>query len=150
MATHESSALWYAQGLHFTCTLCGNCCSGAAGYVYVSDEEVAAIATHLGENLIEFTNRRTRRVGKLRSLLEHDNGDCDFLDTRDDGKRVCGIYAVRPVQCRTWPFWASNVSSQRSWDAAARGCPGMNQGRHHPLPVIQTALARNSGAGLKL
>lgn len=33
---------WYAPGLSFTCTQCGNCCTGEPGVVWVSDEEIHA------------------------------------------------------------------------------------------------------------
>ena len=29
---------WYADGLPFTCTQCGDCCTGDPGYVWVTDE----------------------------------------------------------------------------------------------------------------
>ena len=31
---------WYAAGLQFGCTECGNCCAGAPGYVWISTEEI--------------------------------------------------------------------------------------------------------------
>jgi Fe-S-cluster containining protein len=117
--------------------------------VWVSPEELAAIAASMQLSAAEFTNRHTRRVGKRRSLNEHSNGDCEFL-RHEGGKRTCGIYAVRPLQCRTWPFWQSNLKSERSWQSAARGCPGMGRGAHHALPVIQAAVAKNAAADLPL
>ena len=33
---------WYAAGLRFFCTQCGDCCSGAPGFVWVNEEEIAA------------------------------------------------------------------------------------------------------------
>jgi Fe-S-cluster containining protein len=144
------SASWYSEGLQFTCTQCGNCCSGAPGYVFVSEEESRAIASFVQMDPREFHNRHTRRVGRQRSLREHDNGDCEFLVTTENGQRVCGIYPVRPAQCRTWPFWESNLSSRAAWEATGRGCPGINRGASHPLPVIQESLATNRAAGLRL
>jgi len=40
--------VWYAHGLHFECTRCGDCCRGAPGYVWVREEEVERIARFLG------------------------------------------------------------------------------------------------------
>ncbi|MBN2445884.1 MAG: YkgJ family cysteine cluster protein [Phycisphaerae bacterium] len=135
---------WYADGLRFQCTRCGNCCSGPPGYVWVSKEEVAAIARQVGLTPDEFTDRHTRTIGSRRSLLELDGGDCEFLDRRPDGTTGCRIHRARPVQCRTWPFWASNLKSNRSWEATGRVCPGLNRGELHPLPVIQQQ--RHAGA----
>ena len=46
-------------------------------------------------------------------------------------RRVCGIYPVRPLQCRTWPFWPENLINESAWKRAARGCPGMDRGGRH-------------------
>src|SRR5262245_11517479 len=89
---------WYQAGLRFTCTQCGNCCSGAPGYVWVTQEERQRIAEFLALTNDEFESRFIRRVGVRHSLVEKDGGDCIFLKTLG-GKRICGIYPVRPVQC---------------------------------------------------
>ena len=34
--------LWYADGLKFSCTGCGNCCTGSAGFTWVSEDEIDA------------------------------------------------------------------------------------------------------------
>jgi hypothetical protein len=118
--------------------------------VWVSPEEAAAIAALCAMPLDEFLRRHTRRIRGRRSLLERPNGDCEFLRYDPDGKRRCSIYAARPTQCRTWPFWYSNLRSEPAWRAAGRDCPGIDQQEHHPLPVIQAALARNRAAALEL
>lgn len=141
---------WYHEGLRFSCTRCGRCCGGAPGFVWVSPDEIRAIAAALGLSVEEFTRRHTRRLGLRRSLNEFDNGDCEFLARDEDGRARCTIHAQRPLQCRTWPFWRSNLRSRQAWERTARGCPGMNQGEHHPLPVIQQALERNEAAELDL
>jgi Fe-S-cluster containining protein len=145
-----SQEVWYSGGLAFSCTQCGNCCGGAPGHVWVSENEIRAIAQRLGMAFAEFEQRHTRLAERGRSLLEFENGDCEFLVRRGDGKTECSIHAVRPLQCRTWPFWQSNLRTRRTWDGAARNCPGMNTGTHHPLPVIQDALRRNTLAQLPL
>jgi Fe-S-cluster containining protein len=141
---------WYADGLMFACARCGNCCGGAPGYVWVSPPEIRAIAARLGMPLDQFQQQHTRRVGQRESLLELENGDCEFLVRQPDGATYCSIHPVRPLQCRTWPFWKSNLSSRRAWDAAAQRCPGMGHGEHHPRPVIEDALRQNGDAGLPL
>ena len=35
---------WYADGLQFECTQCGDCCTGAPGYVWVNKSEIEALA----------------------------------------------------------------------------------------------------------
>lgn len=146
----STSGAWYSDGLQFTCTQCGNCCGGAPGYVWVSPDEVRQIAAFLGVDVTDFETHHTRVDHRLRSLLEFENGDCEFLVRDADGKTRCSIHPVRPTQCRTWPFWQSNLTNRRAWQATGRSCPGLNHGQHHPLPVIQAALRENALAGLPL
>jgi Fe-S-cluster containining protein len=143
-----ASELWYADGLAFACTQCGNCCSGAPGYVWITVPELAQIAKHLGLTTRAFDARHVRRVGRRRSLLEKAGGDCEFLVRDPNGKTRCSIHPVRPRQCRTWPFWKSNVERPEAWNATARDCPGIGQGPHHSLPVIQQALHENGNLPL--
>ena len=114
---------WYRDGLRFECTMCGNCCTGPEGVVMFSPEEGQAMADKLGLPLEEFLARYSRRVGRQRSLREKrtDFGnDCIFLDRNSiPGKAVCGVYEDRPAQCRTWPFWDSNLRSPQAWAEAA-------------------------------
>jgi hypothetical protein len=115
---------WYRDGLRFECTRCGNCCTGAPGYVWVTGAEVKAIAEYLGEPVAQVRAVHTRRVSGRVSLRERVNGDCVFWDK----SAGCTVYSARPAQCRTWPYWESNTGSRKAWDRAAAGCPGMNQG----------------------
>jgi Fe-S-cluster containining protein len=115
---------WYHAGLRFGCTQCGHCCTGAPGFVWVDDEEIEAIAGHLGEPVEQFTAAHTRIEFRGRSLRERANGDCVFYDQ----KTGCTIYEVRPRQCRTWPFWTSNVASPDDWQKTCNICPGSGHG----------------------
>jgi len=120
---------WYAAGLAFECVQCGRCCAGPAeGYVWVTDAEIEAIAKHLAIPPDRFRAGYLRRVRGSYSLVERpENRDCIFL-SEGDGVRRCDIYAVRPAQCRAWPFWPSNLTSPRAWAAAGARCPGINRG----------------------
>src|SRR4029077_6086863 len=88
----KMSDAWYRDGLRFSCTRCGNCCTGAPGFVWVNDEEIAAIAAHRGESIEHGFGLYTRPFEGARSLREKANGDCVFYD-RAQG---CTIYPVRP------------------------------------------------------
>lgn len=124
---------WYSDGLRFTCTQCGNCCTGPPGYVWFTEEEAAAMAKRLNVSVEEFHKRYTKRVMGRRSLEEIRNAygeyDCVFLvSDKQTGKRTCSIYDVRPQQCRTWPFWPENLRTKRDWVASSQRCPGMTAG----------------------
>ncbi len=119
-------------GLRFSCTQCGNCCTGPPGFVMVSDDEAAALARRFGLSVEAFHGRYTRPERSGRSLTERktEHGyDCVFLDRETlPGRAVCGVYEDRPAQCRTWPFWKSNLRTARTWERATSICPGMNTG----------------------
>jgi len=127
---------WYADGLNFTCTQCGDCCTGAPGYVWVTDEEVAAIAEFRGEPLREFVPLYTRQARGKTTLKERANGDCTFWQPG----RGCTVYPVRPTQCRTWPFWESNIATPEAWDRTTKVCPGSGQGDLIPVEEITRRL----------
>lgn len=127
---------WYESGLCFSCTQCGNCCSGDPGYVWATREEVRAISEYLGRTDGWLGKEHLRRVGLRYSLTERPDGDCIFLK-RECGKTFCSIYSVRPRQCRTWPFWNENLSSPAAWAQAHQKCPGMNTGRRYELVEIE-------------
>ena len=44
--TTEGEA-WYADGLRFTCSQCGNCCTGGPGYVWIDRDEIVKLAAYL-------------------------------------------------------------------------------------------------------
>lgn len=124
---------WYSGGLRFECTGCGDCCTGAPGYVWVTRDEIEALADLCAMGVEEFEAKYVRKVGVRKSLIEFDNGDCVFFDGRS---RRCRVYNARPRQCRTWPFWPSNLKSPSTWRAMAEHCPGANCGKLIPLAEI--------------
>lgn len=132
MTVVNAPSSWYAAGLKFTCTQCGNCCTGASGFTWVTEDEADALAQRLGLDGAAFRTRYTQLVWRggeqKRTLLEKPGGDCVFF-RRGVG---CTVYEQRPKQCRTWPFWGRIVASREDWDDSARECPGMNRGALHP------------------
>ncbi len=128
---------WYKDGLHFSCTECGNCCTGPPGYVWVCQEEIRMLSEFLGRTDGRLADDQLRQVGSRYSLTERANGDCVYLEHLPNGQRVCGVYPVRPLQCRTWPFWNSNLASRESWRQAGRMCPGVDRGQLHGLDDIE-------------
>ena len=129
---------WYKDGLQFTCTQCGDCCTGEPGYVWVTDEEMKQLAEYRGISIGEFRINHTKLVSGRVSLREFANGDCTFFD---GATRKCAVYPVRPAQCRTWPFWNSNLESEESWKEVVSVCPGAGCGSHVPLVQIQALAA---------
>jgi len=125
---------WYHEGLRFTCSGCGDCCTGAPGYVWVNKEEISALAELIQLTADEFEDKYTRRIGIRRSLREFSNGDCVFFDNES---RKCEVYSARPRQCRTWPFWDSNLKTPEAWAETCESCPGSGTGKLHQLQHIE-------------
>jgi Fe-S-cluster containining protein len=134
---------WYADGLRFECTQCGSCCTGPPGAVWFTPEEGRSMAAKLGLDEATFYQRYARRLDEGWSLTEtktEQGFDCVFLDRQSiPGKAICSMYEVRPIQCRTWPFWPENLRTKRHWETVKRvtPCPGMNSGKLVPIEKIR-------------
>ena len=130
---------WYHRGLDFKCTECGKCCTGSPGHTWVSEDEIVALAAYLKLSSDEFGKKYLRKVGSRYSLLENPvNYDCVFLK---DNK--CRVYPARPTQCRTYPWWLQNLTSEEAWQKAASNCEGIQKGGETvPCEKIEEALAR--------
>jgi hypothetical protein len=133
---------WYADGLRFACTQCGRCCT-VEGYVWVGPEEIEQLAAHLGLEVEEFARRYLRRVGRRLSLVEKPNYECVFWQAG----RGCTVYAARPVQCRTFPFWKEHVTTPAAWREVGEFSPGVDQGRRYSVAEIARLLAGKAAAG---
>jgi uncharacterized protein len=127
---------WYRDGLRFRCSRCGHCCTGAPGFVWVNQEELADLANLLQMSVEQVKAVYTRWIGPGRSLREKAGGDCIFYDRKEG----CTVYAARPRQCRTWPFWESRVADAEAWAKTCEICPGSGQGDLIPADEITRRL----------
>ncbi len=118
---------FYRDGLRFSCTRCSLCCRFDSGFVWLSRADLSVLAAHFGVSVEETVARycRTVDIGGFRqlSLREQENKDCVFWL---DG--ACSVYASRPLQCRTYPFWAHQLTDRETWNETARTCPGIDLG----------------------
>lgn len=130
---------WYAKGLCFECTGCGQCCTGSPGYVWVSENEIKAIAHYLKISIEEFGRRYLRHVNGRLSFIELPKTfDCIFLKNKQ-----CQIYPVRPTQCQTFPWWPQIMASEEEWNKTARQCEGIRaEAPTVPFEIIQEQLDR--------
>jgi uncharacterized protein len=118
---------WKTEGVKFECQGSGNCClsRGEYGFVFLTREDRKKMAEHLKLSLREFNRKYCDKTKGFFHLKESsERPECLFLE----GKR-CGIYKVRPTQCRTWPFWPE-VMNAKTWNTEVKGfCPGVGKGR---------------------
>ena len=142
----SSEVPWFAAGLRFSCTRCGNCCTGAPGFTWVTEDEIAALVKRLGISDAAFRRQYTRTVwrkgAQYVSLIDQGNQahDCVFFKP---GKG-CTVYEQRPRQCRTWPFWRRNLVTPHDWAGLSPECPGVGRGDLHSPATIQ-AIAADDG-----
>lgn len=138
-SVNKTKRHWYAGGLHFECIGCGNCCAGPEeGYIWITKTETEFLARHMGLTLEDVQSKYLRRIGTRSSIKEdRKTKDCIFLTPGQGGYRGCAIYDVRPNQCRTWPFWTSNLFDLDAWNFAAMRCPGINRGRFYSFEEIE-------------
>ena len=127
---------FFHDGLRFECIRCGTCCTGEPGIVAVDTSEADAIARYLGRPLTQLRPSPFVPARQGYSIREHRDGRCHFYC------QGCTIYEVRPRQCRTYPFWASNLRSTYRWRRVARECPGIGTGRFYSQDEILTILQR--------
>ena len=129
---------WYVGGLHFECMQCGGCCAGPGeGYIWVIRPEIKIIADFLKITTGELRRKFLKRDGLRTTIIENPyTRDCMFLQGADGQKR-CVIYSVRPRQCRSWPFWASNLATPDSWNTAGQKCRGINRGKYYSFEEIE-------------
>ena len=79
---------WYADGLKFQCSMCGNCCSGPEGEIPVLLQDRRRLAKHLGLSLRAFNQHYTTISKNTESRIlkmnptpgKKESLDCIFLD----------------------------------------------------------------------
>ncbi len=123
----------------FYCTECGNCCKGG-GLVYFTASDIRGIFRHLKTGRSERKKLRKKLVQyRTNGLYVHDSpGACIFLNR--SGR--CDVHPVRPLQCRTFPFWPSVFENQTTLKKTKSSCPGVG----HPgesFSLLQTVRRLN-------
>ncbi|MCB0282443.1 MAG: YkgJ family cysteine cluster protein [Calditrichaeota bacterium] len=103
---------------------CSNCCTTSGGFVFIFEKDIHKISKFLKMSEDDFLNTFTKKVGTKISLIDRDEKDCVFLKNNK-----CSIYPVRPVQCRTFPFWPQNMKTEKRWNLIQEECPGIGKGR---------------------
>lgn len=120
----------------FQCLRSGRCCRVGAGYVWLGEHELPAIAQAAGMELEAFVRVCVRQVpdpksGEPRLALREGTGlqadRCRLLE----GTNECTVYEHRPAHCREFPFWKSVLQDKEGFERARQVCPGI---RVEPSP----------------
>jgi len=144
MPIEADKSPFYAQGLRFSCTRCSTCCRFERGFVFLSEKDASVLVDALKMDYDKFTEAYCRWTpdenGDLQlTLKEKSNYDCIFW--AKEPVEGCTVYAKRPLQCRSFPFWPSIVDSKKNWEMTARSCPGMGRGTLHSPEAVNKWLA---------
>ena len=99
--------------------------------MYVTREDIARLAEHLGITRAEFKRRYLCGTAPLLRFRKQRHKQCPFLLA--DG---CSVHAIKPLQCSSFPYWPELLASAEERREAAKYCPGMNKG---PLVNIESA-----------
>ncbi len=132
--------IFHKTSLRFECNQCGACCCGGKDYyIAVTTVDMQNICQHLNIGMNWLKRRYVEHLDdQLSSIRIADSGRCVFL-----GKDMrCRIYPVRPVQCRTYPWWPELLASKKAWNDEAHRCEGMNVGKPVPVSRIITSLKK--------
>jgi Fe-S-cluster containining protein len=131
-----SAPVWYSAGLRFTCTECGKCCKDREipTFVFMEEDDILRLADHFRMSRKAFLRRYcTWDEEEGGYVLRKKPGACIFYDDSEG----CVVYPARPVQCRTWPFWPSNLIED-NWKTASEFCPGCDRGKRHSRRDIES------------
>ena len=119
------------EEMEFCCQRCSNCCRHDEGYVFLTKQNVYAIADHLKMSVKQFISECCRVVeqpeGNMLCLKEKQNYDCIFWSNG------CLIYEVRPTQCMTYPYWPFIVNNKELQKQEKKRCKGFDKKGNHSL-----------------
>lgn len=119
---HYHSRYFFDDGIRFECRRCGDCCTGDPGLIRISEEEIRILADFLKMTAPDLIRIHLRPIASGFSVVEDSDGSCRFYDNG------CRIYPVRPLQCRTYPFWFSQMRTIQQWEKTRCECPGIGSG----------------------
>lgn len=124
---------WYSSGIRFECIGCGECCKdhGEYTYIYLIKEDIEAVSACL-EMVPDLFLDKYCEIDDGLAWLKMEGPACPFLK---EGK--CVVYHVRPLQCKTWPFWRENLKKE-SWETEVLPfCPGIGKGKCYTAEEIE-------------
>jgi Fe-S-cluster containining protein len=118
---------------------CTACCE-QKGFIYVTGEDIARLAGHLGITNAEFKRRYLCGSAPLLRFRKPRNKQCPFLLSSG-----CSVHDIKPLQCSSFPYWPEVLDKASERREAAEYCPGMNKG-----PLVNIELAREIAAQVQL
>jgi Fe-S-cluster containining protein len=105
--------------------------------VTFTDEDILRISEHLQMSVAAFCERYLSYDEEEGSFYVHvkPGGACVFL-----GESGCVVHEVKPVQCRTYPFWPELLRRRSDWAFEGELCEGIGRGPRHDAARIKRIL----------
>lgn len=132
--------MWLPENIRFKCQQeCSACCRLGEGKVYLTEKEAHRIAEFLDISESDFLERYTSTEDERFVLKDGKEQTCIFLS-----HPRCTVYDVRPLQCRTYPFWTENLKNRNRWKLTREECPGIGKGDLYTTADIRQVLSGRS------
>ena len=111
------------EDIGFSCLMCGKCCRREFGdnRVLLMPQEIQVISDHTMLDVHEIATPATSDGsesdlidinGKIHTfgwmLARKNNDDCNFIENAETSNK-CTIHDVRPMLCRTYPFYMQDM-----------------------------------------
>lgn len=122
------------EALRFECTQCGACCE-RPGVIYMEDEDIARIAEHLKISVEEVQSEMLTQEGGLWVIKVTRSRQCRFYVDKK-----CTIHDIKPLQCKSYPFWPENVCTRADWLEVKPDCEGIDKGRSYDAETVRRIL----------
>lgn len=120
---------------------CVNCCA-RPGDVFLTAEDHSRIADYLSLGEAEFSDRYCAPEDEQGLRLSNPSQtSCHFLE-----ESGCRIHEVKPLQCRTFPFWPETVGTRKAWKGLSGYCPGVGVGQILPIESVRAEAQRCADA----
>ena len=118
----------YPVNIRFTCNRCGLCCGDTkqkTRHILLLKSEAKKIASHTSQSTSDFSGEIKGKLPYMYEMKKTSDGICIYLK---DNK--CGIYALRPLICRFYPFELKFNEDKGHYDFDfTLECPETNQGK---------------------
>ena len=94
--------------------------------LFTQEEKAQALAAISGTPLADKADSIWRASGADEVIDVPADQACPLL-----GPEGCTIQAVKPAQCRTYPFWPELLQSRGAWESEKGRCEGIDLGPNH-------------------
>jgi len=120
----------FHKKIRFKCIRCGTFCCHLGSPEFTADD-FNALQKRFGKDLGRYIEKREIKTRQEDMLLPYgfkpnpktEGTECTFLNWDKKGKSSCGVYKIRPLLCRTFPFSFKHTGDKI--EISVIPCPGI-------------------------